>query len=376
MTFFNILEKLAERGHDVSFVAMRSKAFRRLDNHKVRLVAIPLRFLPLLSSLMFDMVLFLSLPILIITSKSNVVVMSPDHTILGSFQALLFSKTKKTRFVLDVRSIPVESAGFQGFLQKLWFNFSVHVAKRFFSGFTVITPLMKSDFCNDFQIDPKKVGIWTSGVSDDLFNPDNPTLDKINLKKKYGLSEKFVVLYHGVFTATRGLPQTIESMKILSGTYPDIVFFLLGSGPIISSLKQLVENKGLEKNVIIRNPVEHVEVPKFIAMCDIGIVPLPNHPYWRSQSPLKLLEYLAMEKVVVLTDIPAHRAVVNEAKCGIYLSSIKATEIAKAIEYAYLNKSHLDEWGKAGRKIVKQDYTWEKVAGDLEGYLKNLDDVY
>jgi glycosyltransferase involved in cell wall biosynthesis len=109
-------------------------------------------------------------------------------------------------------------------------------------------------------------------------------------------------------------------------------------------------------------------------MCDVGIIPLPDHPYWRFQSPLKLLEYLAMEKVVILTDIPAHRAVIGEAKCGVYISAVNPTKIAGAIEYAYLNKGNLEEWGKMGRKIVKEKYTWEKVAMDLENYLLSIDE--
>src|SRR4030067_289454 len=134
-------------------------------------------------------------------------------------------------------------------------------------------------------------------------------------------------------------------------------------------LRALIQKEGLQENVIITNSVNQSEVPKFIGMCDVCIVPLPDHPYWRSQSPLKLLEYLAMEKVVILTDIPAHRAVIGEAKCGIYISSVKPIEIAKAIEYAYLNKENLQELGKIGRAIIKEKFTWAKVAGDLENYL-------
>ena len=175
-----------------------------------------------------------------------------------------------------------------------------------------------------------------------------------------------------MFTATRGLTQTIEAVKILKRKYPKIIFLLLGTGPIVNMLRSLVKKEGLEQNIVINDPVDQVEVPNFISMCDVGIVPLPDHPYWRSQSPLKLLEYLAMEKVVILTDIPAHRSVIGEAKCGIYISTIEPIEIAKAIEYAYLNKVSLHEWGRIGREIVKKKYTWEKVALDLQEYLLSI----
>jgi glycosyltransferase involved in cell wall biosynthesis len=321
---------------------------------------------------MFTVVLGLFLPVFIIVSRPDFIIFDPEVHILSCFPGLLVSKFRKVKSVLDIRSVPVETVGFRGFLKEFWFSVSILVAKKLFDGITIITPSMKKKICNDFDLNPNNVGVWTSGVSDSLFNPKNFVLQNAELKRRLGLNGKFVVFYHGVFTPTRGLTETIDALKILMPKYPDIVFFLLGTGPLASKLSALIHKEGLQENVIIANPVEHSGVPKFISMCDVGIVPLPDHPYWRFQSPLKLLEYLAMEKVVILTDIPAHRAVIGEAKCGIYISSVKPMEIANAIEYVYLNKDSLKERGKVGREIVKREYTWEKVAGSLENYLLSI----
>ena len=70
--------------------------------------------------------------------------------------------------------------------------------------------------------------------------------------------------------------------------------------------------------------VDYEDVPKYISMSDVAIIPLPDMHYWRSQSPLKLLEYLAMTKTVIISDIPAHRAVIGDA-CGIYSPSLHPT---------------------------------------------------
>ena len=183
-------------------------------------------------------------------------------------------------------------------------------------------------------------------------------------------------MYHGVFSANRGLKETIEAMSIVKKSDCNVIFLLLGTGPSSKRLKDLVQMKKLQDNVIIQGPVEHAEVPKYIAMCDLGIVPLPDHPYWRSQSPLKLLEYLAMRKVVIVTSLPAHRSVVGNEKCGIYISSANPVEIAKSIMYAYKNREKLEEWGASGRKIVEEAYTWEKIAANLESYLLSIDDVF
>jgi glycosyltransferase involved in cell wall biosynthesis len=368
----NILNQLSEMGHLPSIISVQAKNLFRTKSAKVRILSVPLKHVSLFSKVMFAIILFFYLPICIVNSKTNVVIIEPYPQILSAFPSLLVSRLKKVKFILDIRSTPVETEGFRGFLTRFWFSVSVLIAKKLFDGMTIITPLMKREVCYEFNVDPARVGVWTSGVSDTLFNPENLATRSTELRKKLELTEKFVVFYHGAFSATRRLSEVIKAMEILKRKYSNIVFFLLGTGPIISDLKALVIEEALQDNVIFHNLVDHSEVPKFIGMADVCIVPLPNHPYWRFQSPLKLLEYLAMEKVVILTDIPAHRAVIGEAKCGIYLSSVKPIEIAEKIEYAYLDKASLKKWGKIGREIIKKGYTWDKVANDLENYLLSV----
>ncbi len=366
-----ILRQLAGSGHEVSLIALRSGG--KPPDEKFRITAIPLRYLPIVSPFMFAVALVFYMPVHILRRRPKFIIFQqPDICILGSIPIVILSKLKKIKCVLDIRSTPVELAGIRGILQNLWFSISVLIAKNSFDGITIITDQMRNELCKRFQIDLDEVGVWTSGVSTTLFNPQRFVRREKELKGKFGLSRKFVVFYHGVFSATRGLTEFVAAMKILKPRHPDIVAFLLGKGPAAQSLRDLVKKENLEGNVVIHDPVDYSRVPEFIAFCDVSISPLPDHRYWRFQGPLKLLEYMAMEKVIILSDIPAHRVAVDEAKCGIYVTSVKPTEIARAIIYAYDNSAKLKDWGMTGRRIVEERYTWEKVAHDLERYLLSL----
>jgi len=79
-----------------------------------------------------------------------------------------------------------------------------------------------------------------------------------------------------------------------------------------------------------------------------------------------------MEKPVIATDIPANRAILGCCKCGIYVPSADPEELARAISYAYENRRKIKAWGALGRAIVKERYTWGKVAENLESYLLKL----
>jgi glycosyltransferase involved in cell wall biosynthesis len=373
-TFPDILQQFSRIGYQFSLITARSNKMPQIKNLQGRIILIPLKRIPYVLPAMYAIFMFFFLPLYILIIRPDFVIMEPNVHIISAFPSALISKLKKIKIVLDVRSIPVETVGLRGNLEKFWFYVSVVTAKKLFDGITIITPLMKKELCSNFDINSTKIGVWTSGVSDSLFDPENLASRGSGLKRKLGLSGKFVVFYHGVFAASRGLDETIEAIKLLKPMHPEIVFFLLGNGSIVNRLKALIQKEGLQENVIIHNPVEQLEVPKFIDFCDVGIVPLPYNVYWRFQSPLKLLEYLSMKKVVIVSDIPAHRLVVNGAKCAIYLSSVTPEEIAKSIEYAYNNRDKLSSWGNAGREIILREYTWEKVAKDLENYLVSLNE--
>lgn len=367
-----ILRNLAGQGNSTVLIAIRSK--KSYKNKDLKINAIPIRYVPVVSPIIFAIILFFFLPFYIMISKPDFIITEPHISIFGFASAFLLSKFQKTRFVLDIRSTPVEVTGFRGFLQTSIFNASVNIAKRFFDGITIITPLMKKQVCKRFHIDPKFVGVWSSGVSTSRFNPDNYVSDRKELRRKLGLSEKFVVFYHGSFSPSRGLIETIEAVSIVKRAYPNVVFFLLGAGSIQGTLEEWIQKNGVRDNVSIHNSVDYPEVAKYIAMCDIGIVPLPDLSYWRFQCPVKLLEYLAMKKPVIVTDIPAHRVIIGNEECAIYVPSAKPTEIAKAIKYAYENQENLKIRGASGRTIVNSKFTWKKVARDLENYLLSIED--
>ncbi len=374
MADIEVSKNLSKKQFNTFLVIPRSKksVIIKIGNSEIRTISIPVKHIPFLSSLIYAVDLLFYLPICLISKKPDYIMTVPDVSIVSFIPLVFLSKFRHIKIILDIRSVPVETFGFLGFLQNFWFTVSLLIAKKLFNGITVITPLMKSDICNLYSINPEGVGVWTSGVSEQLFMTNSNSNEINDLRAEHRITKKFVIFYHGVFTASRGLKETIESLKILKIAGYDVVLFLLGAGPALSSLTEVIRENQLEDNVIVHSQVEYEKVPKFIQMADVCIVPLPDNPFWRSQSPLKLLEYLAMEKTVILTDIPAHKFVVGDSECGVYISSVTPREIARSLIYVLDNRDKLSEWGKSGRKIIYDRYTWKKVAEDLSNYLLSI----
>lgn len=377
-TQLEVLRNLAAKGNSTRLFGMRSR--RQVGSNELTgntpgfsVFLLPLRYVPIITSIIYSTLTAILLPIQIIKYQADFVILEPDISALSSIPSLFLAKFRKTRFIFDIRSVPVDIEGFRGFLNSFWFNIPVVFAKNFFSGITIITARMRDEVCTQFSIDSKRIGIWTSGVSETFFDPSLWNEKGNKLRNSLGLHGKFVVFYHGRICENRGIAEMVKAMEIVIKKNPHVLLFILGSGPFASEVKKLIRDKKLQDNVFLHDSVAYEQVPPFISFSDVCIIPLPDYPYWRSQSPLKLLEYLSMEKVVIATDLPAHKEVLANEKCAIYISSVDPDVIAESIEYALLNKDKLANWGLSGRKIVLNRYTWGNVASDLEQYLITIE---
>jgi glycosyltransferase involved in cell wall biosynthesis len=270
---------------------------------------------------------------------------------------------------MDVRTLPVDlSDNWRGRLRQRRFNNAVYIAFRYFDGLTMITEKMKTDLqkvTNNFE---KEICVWSSGVDPNLFNPDNVS----DVRCELGLEDRFVIIYHGILSPNRGLQETIEAISKLRKSCPDIMLLLLGKGPAQNELEEWVRNLGLEDHVLIHPPVPLEEVPKYIKSAQVGILPFPDLNWWNTSSPIKLNEYIAMKKPVIVTDIEAHRVVLGNLKCAFYAPDNQPASLARCTKTVVDRKSELSALGEIARKKAIEHFTWEKQARKIKAYFQNL----
>jgi len=336
-------------------------------------LCIPLRFAPPLHLIFYTVIMFLFLPIYVLVKRPRFILTDPGPWILAFLWKPVLLSRLNVKVVLDIRSTPVEVTGLQMQVKDLFFKISVLIAKKMFDGITTVSSLMRKDIAKSFQIDSHDIGVWPNGASINHFDPVKYAVARATLRREYGLTNAFVVLYHGAVTAHRGLVESALSLELLErGKYDDAVLFLLGSGPAMSTVRQLVEERGLHGRVIFHDAVHYNDVPQYVAMADVGLVPLPNRPDWIHQCPLNLLECLAMGKPVIVTDIPCNRWIVGQNKCGTYVKDANSKEFAKAISHLDDNRKMLKQWGAQGISIIEQRFSWSLSAKSLEDYLVGL----
>lgn len=317
-------------------------------------------------SLVFMLKLFFHI-LPFIFSRSSTIILIDYMPFIAFVPLMLLVHTgiTTTRFILDIRTIPVEVHDMTDRLKEFYFKMVVLHARHLVQGITVISPFMRQFIGFKYKIPLESMGVWGSGFSEDNFNPRT-------IKEKINHDEKFVIMYHGILTRNRGLQNVIKAMKQVCKEFPKAIFYILGKGDAVNELKKLIESLSLVQNVIVHDAVPYKKVPLHISRCDVGILPFPYLLWWRVSSPLKLLEYLAMAKPVIVTDIEAHRDVLNSLPCGFFIENNSPANIADAIVKAYKNRKMLPIWGSIGRDRVLKSFTWENQAKRLVHYLKTV----
>ncbi|MFH0808987.1 MAG: glycosyltransferase [Pseudomonadota bacterium] len=280
----------------------------------------------------------------------------------------LSKRRSAPKYVLDVRTLPVDREGIRDIIATTRFWNALSVAAKCFSGITVITEPLRDMVSCRLRLPVDSIGVWTPGANVELFNPEVTE----GYRESLGLTDRFVAMYHGILSPNRGLQSAVKAMDIVRKRHPEALLFILGTGPARELLQSLIAGMGLEKHVTLHPTVEHREVPKFIKDADIGILPFPPLKGWNVSNPLKLMEYLAMGKPAIVTDILAHRRIIADSPCGLYIPDNRPETIAEALCQAIEQKDQLPARGQAGAKIIKEGYLWEHQARKLKRYLEGL----
>jgi len=356
------LEALAERGHDVTWVAARTPEFSASPS-ELRLLTLLLRKrLPVVSLLYFQV---FSIWCLVRNLRSwDVVILDPlSVPALSPILIIRRLASHFPRLFLRVTSNPVETRGHVRALLSCFIEtLSIKLSARFFDGIFFISPMMARSYSERFDFSRSKTSVWPSSVDMTAF--DQPSAARVTcLRKELGLSRRLGVLYHGSLGGSRGILQMTEAFRILSRQSIKATLVILGDGVAREEVSKYVKANGLEQVIRLRGPVAFSEVPDYIAACDVGILALPDLPIWWFQCPLKVIECLAMNKPVIVSDIPANRWIVGKSPVGLYLEGTSPQHIANGVRRFLKTRNNLNP--RLGQQIAAR-FSIEKVAEMVE----------
>lgn len=190
-----------------------------------------------------------------------------------------------------------------------------------------------------------------------------------------GFDDEFVVSYIGKYAPHRGLDTVVEALPDLLRQVPDARLLVVGApgtSQYGEEIDTLVAELGIEDRVTFTGWVDFEEVPRYTAASDVCLVPHADTPHTRTTIPHKLFQYMAVEKPVVVTDVPPLERVVSESEAGIVVPSGDTGAMATSLTDLYDDPDRAERLGANGRRAVVDRYNWERDATRLRKMYESL----
>ena len=186
----------------------------------------------------------------------------------------------------------------------------------------------------------------------------NPSLDIQAERKALGLEkEDFVLLNIGRLHNQKGQIYLLEAMKILTKENARFKLLIVGAGPLRQRLSDEIAKNGLTKNVFLLG--EREDIVKLFQLSDVFVFPSIYEAFG-----VVAAEAMAMEKIVVVSDIDGLREVVGPA--GVYVKCRDSRGIADSVRKIFNRPADYNEMKKeAGRRALDL-FSVENNAGKLE----------
>jgi PEP-CTERM/exosortase A-associated glycosyltransferase len=181
------------------------------------------------------------------------------------------------------------------------------------------------------------------------------------LRKSLGLDGARVVGFIGSFYAYEGLSLLVEAMPEILRRMPGARALLVGGGPEDAALRKAVDAAGLAGSVVFAGRVPHDAVPRYYDLVDVLVYPRLSMRLTDLVTPLKPLEAMAQEKLLVASDVGGHRELIRDGETGTLFRAGSAPDLAAAVVRALeLAAAPADAMKARGRAFVERERTWEK----------------
>lgn len=207
----------------------------------------------------------------------------------------------------------------------------------------------------------KDTEVVRAGIDTSMFNTG---VDGNNIRKKFKVKDSDTLLFFvGWLYHFSGLKEVIK--ELAEKKREDLKLLIIGDGDAYEELQSLIKKYQLEKRVFMVGKKPYNELPEFLAAADICLLPAYNNEIMRDIVPIKMYEYMAMNKPVIATKLTG---LLKEFDYNNGVTYIEKPEeaLAKISDLIYNEKIEVE--GEKARRFVENN-SWESLTDSFETIL-------
>lgn len=221
--------------------------------------------------------------------------------------------------------------------------------------------IANADAVKDFVIKTEgcpadKIVVIPNGVNDEFVA--NGSREKERAALGFGAHD-CVIGTLGRLAWKKGQEYFLEAAATILRTEPQVTFALVGDGPLRSQLEEKTRALGIASRVKFLG--QRLDSQAMISLFDIFVLPsviegMPN----------ALLEAMALEKPVVVTDAGGNAEVVQHDKTGLVVPIRNAEAMAQAVLRLLREKALARHFASAARQSVNQRFSFRHTLQAME----------
>ena len=217
-----------------------------------------------------------------------------------------------------------------------------------------------------FKIPESKIVIIPNGVDFKKFPLKDEKVLSNQFKKKYNLQGKRIILYLGRIHQIKGIDLLVNAFSDLILKLEDIHLVIVGPDDgYLPELKEKVKQRKITLKTTILDFLDDKEKLEAFAAADVFALPSVSEGF-----SLTVVEAAMTGTPVVITK-GCHVPEVERYEAGIIIPR-EEKQLERAIFKILTNQKLQRTFGKNARKMVREKFTWEKVAEQTEALYKEV----
>jgi glycosyltransferase involved in cell wall biosynthesis len=198
----------------------------------------------------------------------------------------------------------------------------------------------------------QRIEVMSNGVALERFQPRAASSE---LRRSLGLEGATVIGFVGWFRKWHGLELLLEAFHLSGMASQGAKVMLIGDGQSMADLKAYVAAHNLEQHVVFTGPLPHAQVPPYLDLIDIAVQPAANEYC----CPMKILEYMALEKPIVAPRQENIQELLREGEEAQFFTPGDARSMADALAALVHDPEKTARMGRQGREAIhRRGYLW------------------
>lgn len=221
----------------------------------------------------------------------------------------------------------------------------------------VVSNAIKSKFIEEEKLPQDKVRVIFNGVDLNAYQPQSIN---VQLKEELGINSHDLVLFHvGHLMPVKGHEYLIRAFAEVQKQFPKTSLVLIGEDEMNGAMEKLADELGVRSKIFFlgrRNDVKNL-----LSMADICVLPSLSEGMSNA-----ILEYMALAKPVIATNVGGNPDNVIEGKTGFLVPVKDVGALAEALKRLCASPMLRQVMGDAGRKRVEEEFDIHKMVMKYE----------